>query len=171
MLLKIIYNYDKIQSEETEFKSKFGSLFDEFKNDRGQISSCYYALYFIRRIVFILSQLVLNSSPFVQFGLNVGFTLLTLAYLVFYRPFKVATNGVSNLISEISILLVQVTTFTFNFEFPKSTVEVLEIFIISSVLVTMVCQLIIYLFESILRLKNMVVKYKNTKYIVQSEIC
>ena len=170
-LFKIIFNIDKIQSGDNEFNSKYGSLFMEFKNDKGMAGSIYYFIYFTRRIGFILSQLFLNSIPSLQFGLNAGMTLTILGYLIIYRPFKVTTVGISNLVSEAGILLVLVTSFTFNFELSNDSIKFLENFLISSVLFCMTCQITISLVETIMCLKRKILDYKNNnKYSVQSEI-
>ena len=85
---------------------KFGSLFCEFKLDKGFVSSLFYLVYFIRRLQYILTQALLYTRPYVQFSLNLFFSLLQLAYVIWFRPFKEKATMISEFIGEVCVILV-----------------------------------------------------------------
>ena len=70
----------KIHQE--QYLKRWGSLFEEFKNDRGLLSYQFYAIFCLRRLVYALSQIYLNSDLLLQAGLNIVFSLMQLMHLL-----------------------------------------------------------------------------------------
>ena len=96
-------SYSKIRNpNEKDFHEKFGSLFGEFKKNEEFLSSQYYGIFFIRRFAYLFAQVYLNNYPYVQVSVNIGFALLQIAYLVYYRPFKDTHIFISVITGEIS---------------------------------------------------------------------
>jgi hypothetical protein len=99
-------NYERfLDPEEKDFRTKFGSVFDEFKNDRGFLSCSFYCLFFLRRLLYVGILYLLQDFPLVQVILNVLHSLMTCAYLVLYRPFQEKYLNISNIYAELCITL------------------------------------------------------------------
>ena len=139
-------SYSEIENPTQEFKQKWGSLYLEFKNDKGFFSSQYYFIYFTRRVVYVISQVFLNSFLELQGGLNIIFSLISLGFLAYYQPFKERSLLYSNLIGELATTLVMVLTYCYLWEMSIEVQENLEISIISIVLCSMAIQIIISIY-------------------------
>jgi hypothetical protein len=135
-----------INSGDEDFQLKWGSLFLEFKNDRGFWSSQYYFLYFSRRVAFALCQVYLNSVLKLQGALNIFFSFISLGFLIVYRPFKETTILISNMTSEISITFVMILTYCYLWDLSPETSEIIEILIIFSVILAMMIQVMLSLY-------------------------
>jgi hypothetical protein len=99
-------NYERYQDpEEKDFRTKYGSVFDEFKNDKGFLSCSFYCLFFLRRLLYVGILYLLQDFPLVQVILNVLHSLMTSAYLLLYRPFQEKYLNISNIYAEICITL------------------------------------------------------------------
>ena len=125
-------SYSEIEDGDEVFKQKWGSLFVEFKNDNGFWSSQYYFIYFFRRLTYVLSQVYLNSTLYLQGGLNIFFSVLTLIFLITYRPFKETAIFYSNIVGEISTTLIMILTYSFLCELTDDTKKMLEKAVIST---------------------------------------
>lgn len=68
-------NQEQILNANQEISANWGTLFNEFNNDKGLSSSQYYFFYFTRRIIFISIQFFLQSVPIVQLTLNIVLSL------------------------------------------------------------------------------------------------
>ena len=139
-------SYSEIQNGDELFKKKWGSLFLEFKNNKGFWSSQYYFIYFSRRLAYVLSQVYLNSQLYLQGGLNIFFSALTLAFLIVYRPFKDHAVFYSNIVGEISITLVMIYTYCFLWELGDDVKQMLELAVIFTVLCGMLIQFVISIY-------------------------
>ena len=145
----LVFSYvslTEIKTKDEDFEQKWGSLFNEFKNDRGFLSSQYYFIYFSRRVAYVLSQVYLNSYLFLQGGLNIFFSFLTLIFLLFYVPFKDSAVFYSNLVGEISITVVMIATFCFLWDLEEFIQGKLESLIIFSVIAGIMIQFLISIF-------------------------
>lgn len=58
-------NYPKFETSSV-LKQKFGSLFEEFKNDGGFLSCSFYSVFLIRRAFYMASLYLLTEYPVVQ---------------------------------------------------------------------------------------------------------
>ena len=91
--------------DDNDVKVKFGSLYIEFKNDRGFLSTLFYTVYLIRRTQYMFTIIFFDYNPTAQISLNIVFSLLQFVYLAFYRPFKEKITLLSEFIGEICIIL------------------------------------------------------------------
>ena len=137
---------ESIKNGSDQFKKKWGSLFLEFKNDRGLLSSQYYLIYFTRRVAYALSQIYLNSLPFVQGGINIFFSLMTLTHLLYYKPFKDGTILTTNIIGEINMFFVNILIYTFLWELSPWAQDKIEKSIIFSVIGSIFLQIMISMY-------------------------
>ena len=149
------------------FKKKWGSLFLEFKNDKGYLSSQYYLIYFTRRVVYAFSQIYLNSLPFLQGGINVFCSFLTLAYLLYYRPFKDSAIMVTNLIGEINITLVMILVYILLWDLNSWYEERIEKTVTYSILLSILIQIVVSMYtfyKSMVLLWNKVIKIRALQF-------
>ena len=136
----------EIRESNLEFQKKWGSLFNEFKNDRGFLSSQYYLLYFLRRAVYVLVQVYLNSYLLLQGSLNILGSLGSLLFLFWYRPFKQTPVLISNFVGEITISIVMISTYCYLWDISDETEDLIEKLVIFSVISSMVVQYIVSMY-------------------------
>ena len=91
--------------EDADYQIKFGSLFYEFKNDKGFVSSQYYTIYFIRRLSYVLAHVYLDSMNYYKYAVLIVFTLAIIGFLLIYRPFIETSILLSALIGEVAALV------------------------------------------------------------------
>ncbi|CAG9312389.1 unnamed protein product [Blepharisma stoltei] len=84
----------------------WSSLYYEFKNNSGFLSTQYYALFFTRRLIFIGNQVFLNDFPQSQLTINAVSSLCIPLFLIFYKPFDDLVLQVTNLITEFGIFII-----------------------------------------------------------------
>lgn len=94
-----------LNTSDSEFYKKFGSLFYEFKMNKGFFSSQYYFFYFLRRLSYALAQIYLNAVPYLQSALGIVFSALQLGFLIKYTPFKEWHILVSNISGETGVFI------------------------------------------------------------------
>ena len=161
MYLFLKFSYEKIKdSTQVEFQEKYGSLFDEFKHDKGFISSIFYVFYLIRRLQFLITQVYFNSMPTFQVSLNIGISFLLLVYLVFYRPFKEKSVNVSYITAEFCLICNFCIILLIVRDFKLIKIEQLEFGFISSVYFSMMIQTVVVLFNYYLSLKEIMKKFR-----------
>lgn len=73
--------------KEERYLKIFGSLFDEFKNNRGFVSALFYFLYCVRRIVYVTNLFFLQEYPNFQVSINTGFSMTVLAFIIYFKAF------------------------------------------------------------------------------------
>jgi hypothetical protein len=129
--------------------SRWGSLFKEFKNDRGFFSSQYYFIYFSRRLAYLLAQVYLNNNPFIQGAVIVGSSFVQFGYLMYYRPFKEMPILISNIISETCTFTVLSLSNAFLTNLSNSTTMILEQTIMFTVIGAMGGQMLISVFTTV----------------------
>jgi hypothetical protein len=99
-------NYERFQDpEEKDFRTKFGSVFDEFKNNKGLLSCSFYCLFFLRRLLHVGILYLLQDYPLVQVILNFLHSLGALMFLLVFRPYKEKYLNFSNIYAELCITL------------------------------------------------------------------
>ena len=129
-----------------EFLQKWGSLYSEFKNDRGYWSSQFYFVYFARRLAFVLSQIYLNNSHYLQTILNASFSVIVLLHLIVYRPFKERAIMISNFFGELCTTIVMGLCCLFVWDLGEEIQERVEIAIMFTVFATMAIQLLVSIY-------------------------
>ena len=159
-------SYEKIRDPSNQsFFGSYGSLYDEFKKDKGFFSTQYYFIYFLRRLAYVGSQAYLNKLPFVQNSFNLFFSVIQSFYLVYYKPFKEKHILISNYVGEICVLIVFSDAFLFLMDVEQKTITVAENVFIYSVLGCMAIQLFISLYCLYLALKKLIAKLTTNKSI------
>lgn len=150
------------------FHKRFGSFFSEFKNNKGYLSSIYYSIFFLRRLVYCLSQVYLNYFPFVQSGINIGFSAIQTIHLLYYRPFKQSYLLLSSTVGEISCLIALCLATFFIQDISTEFSYVLETIIIYTIITGIGIQFIISLysiFKFLNKLFQIVLKYNGLKLL------
>lgn len=69
------------------FLKEFGSLFEEFKNDRGVSSTLFYVLFCLRRLTYVFDLFFLMDYPAVQTAINAVWGAVVVGFLLFYKAF------------------------------------------------------------------------------------
>ena len=65
----------------------YGSMYAEFKNNKGLLSTFYYVWYFFRRAFYIANVILLRNWTNLQFALNFLHCAISLGFLGFYSPY------------------------------------------------------------------------------------
>lgn len=154
-----------IDKENLEFKKKFGSVFDEFKNDKGFLSTQYYFVYFARRLAYVLSQVYLNEYPYIQNGLNIGFSILQTGFLLYFRPFKDFTSLLSNCVGEICVVIVFSLSVFFLHDLGQGLSDILEKTVIFTVIVGIGAQFFISIYLFFVSVKSLCLKIEKNRAI------
>ena len=125
---------------------KWGSLYGEFKINKGFISSQYYSLYFLRRFAYLLSQVYLCNTPHLQEIFNIVGSIIMTSYVIYYRPFKDNWILLSNICGELSIILTIIFSYVFLFDVSINAQNFLEVAIMFTILAGMASQFLVSLF-------------------------
>lgn len=98
---------NKLFNPPPTFLKIYGTLFDEFKNDQGLLSSFYYPLFFWRRAFYVFAIAMLGDYFFAQAAITLSFSLLNLAFLLHYMPYaKGRLTNIVAAITEVGIFLI-----------------------------------------------------------------
>ena len=108
-----LVNKKSIKLEDFEFLKKYGSLYSELKNSKGFKASLYYFIFFLRRIIYIYSQIFLNDFIYLQTSLNIAGGCLVVVYIVVIFPFKETITFLAALVGEVITLEVTILTLFF----------------------------------------------------------
>lgn len=157
-------SYKSIYSENSaSYLTKWGTLFSEFKNDKGFWSTQYYLIYFIRRFIFIISQVYLNSFLIIQGCLNISLSLLQLAYIITFRPYKEKNVLFSAFIAEGCVLIANSLVFSLLFSIKEQTKTLMsiEFALVITVFTNIGIQTLLSIFQIILAVKNVIIKVQN----------
>jgi hypothetical protein len=115
-----------------------------------------------------LTQVYLNSFPFVQAGFNIGFSIVQTSYLLYYTPFKEKDILFSSIVGEICVLAVLCLTTFYLGNIGSELSYVLEIICICIVLGCMVIQFIVSVYSVIKafrRVLRKVLKYRALVFV------
>ena len=142
---------------------RWGCFYLEFKNDKGFLSSLFYFVHFGRRVAFALIQIYLNSYLVMQAVLNFIFSLTTLIFLIYYRPFKDFSILITNIAGEIAITMVIGLSMTFLWEINKYTQDIIEMIIIGIVLLSILVQMSVTIVSIYKSLYFLWIKYEKVR--------
>lgn len=95
LILFTFRNYRQVNTDE-EFKKKWGTLYEEFRNG-GWGCMGYYIVFFWRRLILSVCFIILKDTPLIQNLIVEVVCLLVLVYLIIYRPY------ISNLMNSVQI--------------------------------------------------------------------
>lgn len=173
LLAGSLLSYENIYSQDNEeYTSKWGSLFSEFKNNKGFWSTQYYLFYFIRRLIFIMAQVYLNSYLFFQGALNICLSLLSLIFLLIFKPYKEKTILISSLSAEGCILMVNILVYPilFDIQESKQSLKTIEAVIVMIIYIEIGIQTGISAYEAAIKAKELVNKAKEIIYKKRYEV-
>lgn len=159
---------NQIFSKSPQFLTKFGSLYDEFKLDKGFLSCQFYLFHSIRRLTYIFSQVYLNSALYLQGALNIFFSLMMLVYVFWFLPFKDKNSMASVIIGETSTTIVIILSYIYLFDIRLEIKRILELSIIFTVISCIAVQLLISFysfFKGILVLWSKVEKARAMEFV------
>ena len=142
-----------------DYIEKYGSLFDEFDNEKKLIHFIYYPIFTLRSLTFAISQIYLSQIEYLHRGLNLGFSLFLLVYLVVYRPFKLKSILISNIASEIFNSFIMIIIFLKSFFGFLRDGDFFDFCFIGTVYIQILLQyvIVIYLF-----IENLIDRFKNS---------
>ena len=145
---------------------KWGVLFEEFKNNKGFISTQFYFIFMIRRMLYGFSQVFLNSQAEAQNALNIFGTFITLLYLCRYLNHKEKGVLICEIVGEIAILVAMILSLIFLFKFSEDTKEITETIIMVVVFGCILTQIAICICVAITKLKAKFKLKKKTLTII-----
>ncbi|CAG9326437.1 unnamed protein product [Blepharisma stoltei] len=148
LLLFMIKNRKKIIHRSKAFLKTWDSLFYEFDIEKCHMSSQYYLLFIWRRIIYVLTLILLRDFPGLQGGILIAISALFALYVAVYRPHEDPVLMVSNIYSEIGVLVVCIHITFFVFDLSSSLETALEqsiYFWVGSIMVSnLIASLIIF---------------------------
>lgn len=142
-------SYFNIQSRDRDFFDKWGSLYCEFKNDKGFWSTQYYFMFLLRRLGFLISQVYLNAKPYWQGGLNIFGSVIQIGFLLYFRPYDEKIILFSAIIGEITTIVAIALSFSFNFITSQYMINLVEEVTIYIIIGGMGFQIIISIYSTI----------------------
>ena len=148
ILISSYFSYSKIKDESCKvYRKKYGSLFNEFKNNKGFLSTQYYSLFFTRRFAYLICQVYLNEYPYVQAAIHILFSLVNIGFLGYFKPFRQTSIFISNIAGEACIFIVFSVSVSFIGDTSDDVAMILENVIIYSVFMEMGAQFMVSIFE------------------------
>ncbi|OMJ90959.1 hypothetical protein SteCoe_6627 [Stentor coeruleus] len=170
LVTSFINKNDIFNSSNTEFYKQFGTLYDEFKNNKGFTSCLYYFVYFTRRLFYAIVQIFLNSRPFLQTILNIIISFSQVIFIVKYKPFKSWAIFVTNFVGEMNTFLAFVLLVLFHFKFSEQYLEEIEGTIIFLIITAMGVHVVVdvYMFFIDMRELWKKIEYKRAKAFLQA---
>jgi hypothetical protein len=116
----------------------YGSLFEEFKNDRGLVSCSCYGLFLVRRLFYMCILFLLNDYPVLQVCLNALHSICVsyrkaLMHILAYFPFKVGLHNLTTLCGEAVNVIVFALTGVYLLDLSESQGVILQWVIIGAV--------------------------------------
>lgn len=139
-------------SNDKEFHSKWGGLFQEFKNDRGFLSTQYYFIFMMRRMIFAFSQVFLDGIPTLQLSLNITGTFFVVWFIFKFRPFDEKSVMISQLVGELTIFVAFMLEIVFFMNANNSTKETVQITIMSVVFCCVLIQTLISFLDLVFKI-------------------
>lgn len=142
---------------------RFGSLYYEFKMDKGYPSQLFYLVYILRRLQFILTQTLLFEYVYLQFTLNLIFSVLQFIYVIYFRPFKEKNIMISELIGELCVIFVIILSGFMLPSIDKNSWPGLDQTFIYSIMACIFAQSALGMFSFYMLFKEIIHKYRNSK--------
>ena len=162
-LLFYSLTYSKSKYEDREFNLKFGGLVNELNLKKNSLNIYYYPIFLFRRFVYIFVQIFLLNYPWVQVWVNISFSLLFLAFLIWARPFKDFSAMMGTLIGEVCVSLVFIGSSLFLFFDDKEIVQKIENICIYLIFSTVSIQILIAMFIMVKKFKILWMKIEKAR--------
>lgn len=110
---------DRLEQEQEEFDSKYGSLFYEFNKDKGFAILNFYTFSILRRAAYGFILIFLKDYGILQMTLILIISVAFLLYLLLLRPFNEKFLNFFDSIAEIGTLFIFVLIFWLQFDSSK----------------------------------------------------
>ena len=147
-------------------------MYEEFWTDKGVIRTFYYPLFLARRLAYAIVQIFLNSCPELQAYINVGFSLVMLIYLMWFKVFRNVFILISQIVAEICIFVVFSASSLFLYTENESYIKIIENICIYSTLGTIGIQFavsMILFIKDIIKLWNELIKARSLLFIKKAK--
>jgi hypothetical protein len=152
ILWLITKNSDKLHDH--DFLKKFGSAYDEFKNDRGVFSSLFYFFYCVRRLIYSFILFFLEAYPAAQVTINSSMSVLVVVYIAYYQAYTPRRYFVYNLYLEAVTAVVFIVTGFWLLDLSQFISDALMYGLIALVTSVGVLSLIIFIYDFVTFLKS-----------------
>ena len=159
-----------VTGSDQQFNVRWGTLFEEFKNNKGFLSTQFYFLFMMRRLMYGVSQVFLNSQPEMQNALNIFGTFIILGYVFRYFNFKEKGVLMCEIIGEIATMVTMVLSLIFLFNFSDKIKEVIEIVIMVVVFACILAQIAICIIMTVIGLKDKLCSNKKPVILAPSHV-
>ncbi|CAG9335172.1 unnamed protein product [Blepharisma stoltei] len=135
-------NKNQILLHQKTFFASFGSLFYEFRTDQEFLTTQYYFVFFLRRLIYIVNLVYLRNYPETEVTINIVLSLMTIMHLLLYSPFKDQISQLSNLVSEILICIIMGSTAAYLFNLESNVISKIENCIVIIIVIIIGVQLL-----------------------------
>lgn len=167
-LFWFIFKYKPLVAlRDSKFYVKYNSLFDEFKNDKGFFSMCYYPLYLARRLIFLITLYNLADYPLVQLLINIILGSISAGHILKYKPFKDLYLNKVNFVAELLVTTCMVLLIPYTIEdLSNLTQEMLQSILILITVIFLFYSYVLLIKDIIMKLINAIKKYRLKKISV-----
>ena len=154
-------SHEKIKNNDQGFLNKYSTFFYELKSDNKAIL-LYYFGFLLRRMIYAFIQVFMSNLPVLQISSNIFFSLLTLIYLLKFKPFKDFQTFIVNFMGEICFLIILISILVLVLNEKTLDFEV-ETIILIVVFGYVILQLILVIISFILKIREIFKKLKVSK--------
>lgn len=116
----------KNKDDQQEFDTMYGTLFYEFNNDKGVMTSNFYVFFFLKRATYGIILMLLRGYGVVQMTLILILSFAFLIYLIAFKPFGEKMLNFSNIFSEVATLLIFILITWLLFDLSDKSLERLD---------------------------------------------
>jgi len=104
-----------------KFSKSYGSLFREFKNDKGAVSLMFYVWFFLRRLMYVANLIYLRERTTTQFVMNIMHCVISLSFLSFFLPYLGRFTNFVAIFTEIATMMIFSLCASFEMGFDSET--------------------------------------------------
>lgn len=165
-----MHSTNSFNKQDYTLVEKYASIFKEFKYKLGKRFLIYYPYFFLRRSLYVLILYNLFNYPGFQVALNITHSLITVIYLIKFKPFEKDKVNLINLIQEIFVLITFGLSGLFLIELETQMKSILEIIIIIIVSIVITISYAYGLVELIIQLKTYLIHRKRKFQISTSKV-
>ena len=143
------------------YNQRYGSLFEEFKNDRFLSQIAYYPILTLTSLIYSTNQIFLSEFELLQKLINLLTSLVFFIYLIKYRPFTETWVMITELFSELSIIFLFLIILLKGFKYD----HIFNISFISCVIIQIGFQYLISFIMFLKYIRSKYIQYKSRKSI------
>ncbi|CAG9319988.1 unnamed protein product [Blepharisma stoltei] len=157
-------NKENIVLKNEKFYKKFSTLVEVFHCEKGILSMCYFPIFFIRRTVYVISLYNLYDWPLIQSIFNACCSLLTLIFLIKFRPYKDNFDNKAEISSEVLVTILFIVVIPFiDTKLSVSARETCQIIATSATLIFLLYSYYLLILKLIRKIKNRKTAEINTR--------